>query len=61
MVSEFRHVEIVHRRRLKQKWYAKFIADNGLVLAVTEHYSNLDDLKAMLQNYYPDWIVEVTS
>lgn len=58
---EFRHVEIIHRRRLKQKWYARFIADNGLVLAQTEHYHNLDDVKTMLANYFPEWPVEVVS
>jgi hypothetical protein len=56
-----RHVEVIHRRRLKQKWYARFIADNGLVLARTEHYNNLGDVITMLEEYFPDWSVEVIS
>lgn len=55
-----RHVEIRRRGLLKQKWIARFIADNNLSLArTTEHYHNLGDLKAMLANYYSDWEVTV--
>ncbi len=55
-----RRVEIRHRAWLTQKWTARFVADNNLVLArTTEHYHNLGDLKAMLAKYYPDWPVVV--
>ena len=56
-----RHVEVIHRRRLKQKWYARFIADNGLVLARTEHSNHLGDVITMLEEYFPDWSVKVIS
>ena len=46
---------IVWRGWLKQKWYAKFIADNGETLSVTEHYHNLNDLENMLDKYFPEW------
>lgn len=53
--------EIVRRGVLKQKWYARFIADNNLTLArTTEHYHNLGDLKAMLAKYFPDWPVTMS-
>jgi hypothetical protein len=61
MPTKPRRVEIVTRRLLKQKWYARFIADNGRVLARTEHYHNLEDLESMLEVYYPEWIIEVIS
>jgi hypothetical protein len=55
-----RHVEIVRHGLLKQKWHARFIADNHLVLARTsEHYHNLGDLKAMLAKYFPGWRIDV--
>lgn len=54
-----RHVAIVRRKFLKQKWYALFIADNHLVLARTEHYHNRGDLEDMLDTYFPDWPIEV--
>ena len=54
-----RHVVIVRRGVLKQKWYARFVADNGLTLTrTTEHYHNLGDLKAMLAKYFPEWRIE---
>ena len=54
-----RRVEIVRRGLFKQKWYARFVADNELTLArTTEHYHNLGDLKAMLAKYFPDWRIE---
>ena len=57
-----KRVEIVRRGYLAQKWYARFIASNGLKLArTTEHYHNLGDLKAMLATYFPDWPVYVIS
>jgi hypothetical protein len=56
-VARRRRVEIVRRTLLKQKWYARFHADNDLVLAHTEHYANLGDLQAMLNEYFPDWPV----
>lgn len=52
-----RHVQIIKRKRRKQKWYATFIADNGLILAHTEHYANLTDLGRMLREYFPEWPV----
>lgn len=58
MPVEPRYIKIVKRTRLKQKWYALFIADNGLILAQTEHYHNLGDLKDMLAKYFPYWSVE---
>ena len=54
-------MEIVRRGLFKQKWYARFVADNELTLArSSEHYHNLGDLKAMLAKYFPDWLVTVT-
>jgi hypothetical protein len=51
-----KHCEIVRRGAFRQKWYARFIADNNERLArTTEHYHNLGDLKAMLAKYFPDW------
>lgn len=48
--------EINRRGMLKQKWSARFIADNNLTVARTsENYHNLGDLKAMLDKYFPDW------
>lgn len=53
-----RRVEIIRRTLLKQKWYARFIADNDLTLTrTTDHYANLGDLEAMLAEYFPDWPV----
>jgi hypothetical protein len=49
------HAQIVQRRRLKQKWHAKFVADNNLTLAHTENYANRADLENMLDKYFPDW------
>jgi hypothetical protein len=60
MVSELKYIEIISRKFLKQKWYARFIADNGKILAVTEHYHNLSDLERMLEKYYPDWPIEIS-
>lgn len=53
-----RYVEIVQRKWLSQKWYAKFRADNGEVLAHTEHYHNLTDLENMLHKYFSNWPVQ---
>jgi hypothetical protein len=53
--------EIVRRGLLSQRWYARFIADNNLKLARTEHYVSLGDLKAMLAKYFPDWPVVMIS
>jgi uncharacterized protein YegP (UPF0339 family) len=53
-----RYVVIIKRTWLKQKWYARFVADNGKILAITEHYHNLKDLEDMLAEYFPDWDVE---
>jgi hypothetical protein len=51
-----RRVEIVRRTLLKQKWYARFIADNDETLSrTTDHYANLGDLTAMLNEYFPTW------
>jgi hypothetical protein len=55
-----RHVKIIYRRWLRQKWYAQFIADNGEPLSVTEHYHNLNDLLEMLDRYFPSWQIEGT-
>jgi hypothetical protein len=57
-MAEVRYIEIVKRKWLKQKWYALFIADNGLVLARTEHYHNLVDIMDMLTKYFPEWPIE---
>ena len=55
-----RKVEVRRRGLLKQKWAARFVADNNLSLTrTTEHYHNLGDLKAMLAKYFPDWTVTV--
>ena len=55
-----RHIEINRRGLLRQKWIARFIADNNETLTrTTEHYHNLGDLKAMLNKYFPDWRVEI--
>ena len=53
-----RRVEIVKRGRFKQKWFARFIAENGKTLAHTETYTNQQDVKDMLHLYYPDWQVK---
>jgi hypothetical protein len=60
MVTELRYIEIVSRKILKQKYYARFIADNGKILAVTEHYYNLSDLERMLDKYFPEWPIEIS-
>lgn len=52
-----RHVLVVRRRRLAQKWHGRFVADNGLVLASTERYANEKDLRSMLGKYFPGWEV----
>jgi hypothetical protein len=52
------YVEVVRRRRLKQKFYARFIADNGKILGHTEGYSNEADVKHMLTKYFPAWDVK---
>lgn len=57
MAENYRFVEIVERGIMKQKFYARFIADNGQILSVTEKYNNLTDLKGMLEKYYPEWPV----
>ena len=60
--STAKRCEIVRSGVLRQKWYARFIADNNLKLArTTEHYWNLGDLKAMLAKYFPDWPIVVLS
>jgi hypothetical protein len=60
METELKYIRIVPRKWLKQKYYALFIADNGKILAVTEHYHNLSDLERMLEKYYPDWPIEIS-
>lgn len=55
-----RHIKIIKRGWLKQKWYAQFIADNGLILSITEHYHNYGDLKEMLATYFSNWPIEET-
>jgi hypothetical protein len=60
MTPSPRHIEIRRRGMLKQKWVARFVADNNLILArTTEHYHNLGDLKAMLAKYFPGWRIEM--
>lgn len=61
MATTRKRCEIHRAGLLRQKWSAKFIADNNLTLARTsEHYHNLGDLKAMLEKYFPDWPVRVS-
>jgi len=49
----------IRKRPLRQKWYARFVAKNGKVLAHTEHYNNVGDLLTMIATYFPNWDVEV--
>lgn len=50
-----KHVLIVKKRWLPQKWHGRFKATNGRTLAHTENYKNQADLERMLTVYFPDW------
>lgn len=52
-------VEVIRRRRLKQQWYARFVAKNGKILGHTEGYKNQADVMQMLATYFPAWDVKV--
>ena len=54
-----KQVQVKRRRRLKQQWFARFVAPNGRVLAHTESYSNVEDVVSMLATYFPNWKLEI--